>query len=84
MITREQYLEAVNIIQAYHLQLQQPLVMPSLHDFKARRELLGYSLRDVAKATGVSPATISRIERGNDADYTNVKKLHEWYVSNEA
>ena len=84
MITREQYLEAVNIIQAYHLQLQQPLVMPSLHDFKARRELLGYSLRDVSKATGVSTATISRIERGNDADYTTVKKLHEWYVSNEA
>lgn len=84
MVTREQYLEAVSIIQAYHLQLQQPLIMPSLHDFKARRELLGYSLRDVAKATGVSPATISRIERGNDADYNNVKKLHEWYASNEA
>jgi predicted transcriptional regulator len=84
MITREQYLEAVSIIQAYHLQLQQPLVMPSLHDFKARRELLGFSLREVAKETGVSPATISRIERGNEADYSNVKSLHEYYVSNEA
>jgi len=59
-----------------------PLTMPSLTDFKAKRQQAGLSLRKVAKETGVSAATISRIERGCDADYGNVKRLHEWYGSN--
>lgn len=57
-------------------------VMPSLTGFKARRESLSLSLRDVANKTRVSPSTISRIERGSEADYSNVKILHEWYVKN--
>ncbi len=59
-------------------------VMPSLLSFKERREKLKLSLRDVAKETGVSPATISRIERGNECDFGNAKALDDWYSSNEA
>lgn len=60
------------------------LVMPSLLAFKARRQKLRLSLREVAKKTKVSAATISRIENGREADYNNVKTLHEWYASNGA
>ena len=59
-------------------------VMPSLLSFKERRAKLKLSLRDVAKETGVSPATISRIERGNECDFGNVKALDDWYSSNGA
>ena len=59
-------------------------VMPSLLSFKERRANLKLSLRDVAKKTGVSPATISRIERGNECDFGNVKALDDWYSSNGA
>jgi len=58
--------------------------MPSLLSFKERRAKLKLSLRDVAKETGVSPATISRIERGNECDFGNVKALDDWYSSNGA
>lgn len=60
------------------------LVMPSLLTFKARRQKLGLSLREVAEKTKASAATISRIENGKEADYSNVKSLHEWYSSNGA
>lgn len=59
-------------------------VMPSLISFKERRTKLKLSLRDVAKETGVSPATISRIERGNECDFGNVKALDDWYSCNGA
>lgn len=59
-------------------------VMPSLLSFKERRAKLNLSLRDVAKETGVSPATIMRIERGNECDFGNVKALDDWYSSNGA
>lgn len=59
-------------------------VMPSLLSFKERRAKLKLSLRDVAKETGVSPATISRIERGNECDFGNVKALDDWYSINGA
>ena len=59
-------------------------VMPSLLYFKERRVKLKLSLREVAKETGVSPATISRIERGSECDFGNVKALDEWYSSNGA
>lgn len=59
-----------------------PLIaMPSLSQFKTRREKLGLTLREVGYETKVSAATISRIERGNECDYGNVKTLHEFYVS---
>lgn len=56
--------------------------IPSLLYFKDRRTKLNMSLRDVAKKTGVSHATISRIERGNECDFGNVKALDEWYSNN--
>jgi DNA-binding XRE family transcriptional regulator len=57
-------------------------VMPSLLSMKERRGKLKLSLRYVAKQTNVSPATISRIERGNECDFGNVKALDDWYSSN--
>ena len=59
-------------------------VMPSLLAFKSRRDKLGLSLREVTEKTGVSKATISRIENGKLAEYENVRKLHEFYASNGA
>ena len=59
-------------------------VMPSLLSLKERRAKLNLSLREVAKVTGVSPATISRIERGNRCDFGNVKALDDWYSNNGA
>ena len=59
-------------------------VLPSLLSFKERRAKLKLSLREVAKETGVSPATISRIERGNECDFGNVKALDDWYSGNGA
>lgn len=64
--------------------LQQTHVMPSLLAFKERRLKLNLSLRDVTKATSVSAATISRIERGNEAEFNNVLKLDRFYASNGA
>ena len=57
-------------------------VMPSLICFKERRVKLKLSLRDVSKETGISSATISRIERGNECNFGNVKALDDWYSSN--
>lgn len=59
-------------------------VMPSLDEFKQRREKLRLSMQDVTDGCGVSKATISRIENGHDADYSTVKKLHEFYSSSGA
>lgn len=58
------------------------LVMPSLIDFKSRRQKLKLTLREVSEKTNVSISTISRIENGKGAEYTTVKALHEWYASN--
>ena len=52
-------------------------VMPSLICFKERRVKLKLSLRDVSKETGISSATISRIERGNECNFGNVKALDD-------
>lgn len=57
-------------------------VLPELGLFKARREKLKLSLRQVAAKVKVSAATISRIETGSDAEYSTVKLLHEWYLKN--
>lgn len=57
-------------------------VIPSSLSFKDRRRKLRLSLRDVAKKTGVSLSTISRIERGNECNFGNVKSLDDWYYKN--
>lgn len=61
-----------------------PVVMPSLLHFKERRDKLKLTLRQVAKETNISAATISRIERGEECFYNNVKALNDWYTSNGA
>lgn len=58
-------------------------VMPSLHIFKERREKLKLTLRQVAKETNVSAATISRIERAEgECSYHNVVQLDDFYCHN--
>ena len=52
----------------------------TLNDMRLKLKL---SLRDVAKKTGVSASTISRIERGSDCDFRSVKALYEFYSINE-
>lgn len=59
-------------------------VMPSLEGFKARRQKLRMSLRQVAEKTGVSFATISRLEQGKECEYSNVKTINNFYCSNGA
>ena len=51
--------------------------------YRPWRQRLGLSLRQVAKATGVSPATISRMERGKECILSNVMKVHEYYAKNK-
>lgn len=53
--------------------------MPSLGYVKDQRKKLNLSLRQVAEATGVSAATILRIEQGHDAFYSNVLTLLIYY-----
>ena len=60
-------------------------VMPTLIDckFKERRGMLKLNLREVAKQTGISAATINRIEAGQmHSRYDIIKKLNDWYASN--
>jgi transcriptional regulator with XRE-family HTH domain len=47
-------------------------------ELRRRRDEQGLSLRDVEEETGVSAATLSRIERGSSPDLDIVKKLAEW------
>ncbi len=58
----------------------EPSLPYALKDIRLKLKL---SLRDVAKKTGVSAPTISRIERGNDCDFGSVKALYEFYSTNE-
>lgn len=80
--TRNQLLMAM--VSFHQHLLQQCHVMHSLPDFKARRLKLGLSLREVAKATGVSAATISRAEHGNEMELSNAQKLDRFYAGNGA
>lgn len=47
-------------------------------ELRRRREKDKLSLRDLQEATGVSAATLSRIERGRTPDLAVVEKLAEW------
>ncbi len=64
--------------------LNKHIIMPSFAELKEMRLKTRYSMRQISKKTGVSTPTISRIEKGNNAEYQNVKKLYEFYVANEA
>jgi len=47
-------------------------------ELRRRREAKKLSLRDVEEVTGVSAATLSRIERGSTPDLDIVAKLATW------
>lgn len=57
-------------------------IMPSF--FKERRLKLKLSIQDVTDQTGIRKATISRIERGNDAFYKTIVVLNDFYIKNGA
>ena len=57
--------------------------LPELYNFKQRRINLCQSMGWVSSKCEVSKATISRIESGKDAEYSTVKKLHEFYIKNK-
>lgn len=84
MISREEYLKALDIVEEYNKQLRIGGVMPSWREFYHRRKSLNLSMQDVTNCTGVSKATISRLEKGKEVFYGNVKALNDFYLSNEA
>jgi len=57
-------------------------VMPSL--FKEYRQRLNMSMQDVADKSGISKATISRLERGKDVRLDTFIALQKFYAANEA
>ena len=54
--------------------------MVELWQLRAMRARLKLSMDQVAKATGVNKATLSRIELERNCSYQNVKKLYDYYV----
>ena len=56
--------------------------MPDISLFKQRRKSLGFTLKYVAKNTGMSYATVKRVEdlHEHGASYPLVKKIHEFYL----
>lgn len=83
MITRIEYLKALDIVEDYNKQLYKGGVMPSWREFYHRRKRLGLSMQDVTNCTGVSKSTISRLEKGKETFYGNVKALNDFYLRNE-
>lgn len=61
--------------------LNTPFRLPKASDLKAMRKKRWLSMGEVQKACGVSKSTISRIEKGKNADFSTVKKLVEYYQS---
>lgn len=51
---------------------------------KLMRATENIGVREQAKAIGISPATLSRIERGMPADTPSVLKLVVWLLGREA
>ena len=47
-------------------------------ELKRQRQVERMTLRDVERATGVSPATLSRFERGANADPDILRRLADW------
>lgn len=50
--------------------------------FKERRQRLNMSMQDVTDKTDISKATISRVERGQDAFFKTVVTLDRFYSDN--
>jgi transcriptional regulator with XRE-family HTH domain len=58
------------------------VAFPTPNEFRKLRNYLGYSLRDVASETGVSPAVICAFERDKTIWYTKYIPLAKWYTEN--
>ena len=84
MITREEYLDALDKVEKYHEQIRLGSVMPSWREFYHRRKQLNLSMQDVTDCTGIGKATISRLEKGKEVYYGTVKAINDFYLSNEA
>jgi DNA-binding transcriptional regulator YiaG len=90
MVFVSQYLQdtevegLTNLMKKYHLE-EEPLInTKTLHKcdniaWKPIRERFHLSLRNVAKMTGLSISTISRIEHGKECYLSNVIKLSDFY-----
>ena len=52
------------------------------HTLRQLRESLGLGIRDAAKRAGVSPATLSRVERGYDCSVVTLIKIARGYGFN--
>jgi predicted transcriptional regulator len=83
MITREEYIKALDIVEKYNEQLHIGGIMPSWREFYHRRKRLNLSMQDVTNCTGISKSTISRLEKGKEVFYGTVKTLNDFYISNE-
>lgn len=83
MISREEYLKALDVVEQYNKQLRIGGVLPSWREFHHRRKQLGLSMQDVTNCTGVSKSTISRLEKGKEVFYGTVKVINDFYLSNE-
>lgn len=51
-------------------------------ELKRRREREKLSLRDVEEKTGISAATLSRIERGSKPEFVVIERLSHWLEVN--
>lgn len=47
-------------------------------ELKRRRKSTGFTLRDVEHETGISPATLSRFERGSTPEFAVITRLADW------
>lgn len=82
-ITREEYLKALDVVERYQSQLKGREDLPSWREFGDMRKKLGLSMQDVTNCTGVSKATISRLEQGGkEVYYGNVTSLYDFYIVN--
>lgn len=67
-------------LECLYLQKQaENTVMPNSEHFIELRSVFSLSLRKVSKDTGVSTSTISRIENGKEAYYSQYVKLWKYY-----
>lgn len=53
------------------------------HLIRLHRTLCGLGVRRMAKELGVSPATLSRIERGKECDSRTLMKLINWMTEEQ-
>lgn len=53
--------------------------LPDPDYFISKRKNLGLSQRELAEKVNISHSTISRIERGEDCDYSSIIELYKYF-----